>query len=159
MPNKRTAIISKRRHRNKYALVSYDSMNWNIRCKSWSFMRFLKFVAIWFIVLWSSLAETLYISINFKSRGISCSCGIYCMHIVLIIHVDNFRGSKGDFPEPCAATSFEIYICSFRDRFNSHWLVSNSFYVTKVWQITLSSVGDHKNLILHVRFYRNVFGF
>ena len=33
MLNKRTEIISKGRHRNKYALASYDSMDLNVRCK------------------------------------------------------------------------------------------------------------------------------
>ena len=39
MLNKRTEIISKCRHRNKYTLASYDSMAWNVRCKvevSWN---------------------------------------------------------------------------------------------------------------------------
>ena len=41
MLNKRTEIISKCRHRNKYALASYDSMDWNIRCKvSWDYWNF-----------------------------------------------------------------------------------------------------------------------
>ena len=33
MLNKRTEIISKWRHRNKYTLASYDSMDRNVRCK------------------------------------------------------------------------------------------------------------------------------
>ena len=41
MLNKRTEIISKCRHRNKYALASHDSMDWNIRCKvSWDYWNF-----------------------------------------------------------------------------------------------------------------------
>ena len=65
--NKRTEIISKCRHRNKYALTSYyDSMNWNMRCKvevSWNFWN-----------LWQSglLTKTSSISKKFKSRCISC---------------------------------------------------------------------------------------
>ena len=39
--NKRTEIISKCRHRNKYALANYDSIDWNIRCKvSWDYSNF-----------------------------------------------------------------------------------------------------------------------
>ena len=41
MLNKRTEIISKCRHKNKYALESYDSMDWDIRCKvSWNYWSF-----------------------------------------------------------------------------------------------------------------------
>ena len=41
MLNKQTEIFSKCRHRNKYALASYDSMDWNIRCKdSWKYWDF-----------------------------------------------------------------------------------------------------------------------
>ena len=41
MLNKRTEIISKCRRRNKYALASHDSMDWNIRCKvSWDYWNF-----------------------------------------------------------------------------------------------------------------------
>ena len=45
MLHKRTEIISKCRHRNKYALTSYDSMDWNIRCKvSWDYWNFWSFL-------------------------------------------------------------------------------------------------------------------
>ena len=43
MLNKRTEIISKFRHRNKYTLASYDSMGRNVRCKVevlWIFLIF-----------------------------------------------------------------------------------------------------------------------
>ena len=34
--------------------------------------------------------------INFKNRCILC--GVYSTHVFIIIHVDTFHGSKGDFP-------------------------------------------------------------
>ena len=94
MLNTRTEIISKCRHRNKHALVSYDSMNWNIKCKC--FIKFLKFVVIWFIVLWSSLTETSSISINFKGKSISCD--ILSMRNVLLFTWIPFAGLKEIFP-------------------------------------------------------------
>ena len=66
MLNKQTEVISKCRQENKYALASYDSMNWNIRCKvevSWDYWNFL---SLW--QLWSRLTEASSISVNLKSR-------------------------------------------------------------------------------------------
>ena len=41
MLKKRTELISKCRHRNKYALASYHSIDWNIKCKvSWNYWNF-----------------------------------------------------------------------------------------------------------------------
>ena len=102
--NERTEIIRKCRHRNKYALTSYNSVDWNIRCKvevSWDYWNFS---SLW--QLWSRLTEASSISINFKRRCISYD--VYSAHIFTIMHVDPFHVSKGEFPVICDVTSFKI---------------------------------------------------
>ena len=53
MLNKWTETISKCRHRSKYALARYNSMEQNIKhqMRRWSFLKFLKFVAILFVAV------------------------------------------------------------------------------------------------------------
>ena len=117
MMNKRTEIISKCRHRNKYVLASYDSMDWNIRCNvevSWDYWNFWSLWQSALLLLWSKLTKVLSISINFKSRCILCD--VYSTHVFTIIHVDTFHGSKEDFPVTCVVTSFKI---------RNHYIVAN----------------------------------
>ena len=116
MLNKRTEIISKCRHRNKYALASYDSMDWNVRCKvevSWNFWNFGACGNL-ILLSWRRLTEIPSISIDFKNRCILCD--VYSTHVSTIIHVDTFYGSKGDFPVSCA-----VRPCKIRN----HYIVAN----------------------------------
>ena len=104
MLNKRTKIIRKCRHKNKYALASYNSMDWSSKCKmdvSWNFWN------LWqsdLLLLWSRLTENSSISINFKSRCVLYN--VYSLLGVTITHVHTFQGSKEDF-RVCAVASFE----------------------------------------------------
>ena len=96
--NSWTEIISKCRHRNKYALASYDSIDWKIRCKvevSWDYWHFLSLWQFDLLKLWSRMTKASSISINLKSRCIWCD--VYST----IIHVDTFHRSRGDFPVTC----------------------------------------------------------
>ena len=79
MLSKCTEIIISYWHRKKNVLVSHDNTNWNIGCKvvvSWVFWRFWQPDSL---LLWSGLTETSSISINFKSRYISCE--VHCWPI------------------------------------------------------------------------------
>ena len=86
-------MISKCRHRIKLTLASYDSMNWNSRCKveiSWNFL------SLWqpdLLLLWRRFTKTSSFSINFKGGCILC--GIACG--IATVHADTFYKSKGDF--------------------------------------------------------------
>ena len=84
MLNKRTEIISKCRHRNKYALSLWQSD---------------------FTVVKKIGINSIYFN-NFKNRCILCD--VYSTHVSTIIHVDTFHGSKGDFLVSCAVTSCKI---------------------------------------------------
>ena len=105
MLNERTEIISKYRHGNKYALASYDSMDWNVRCKvevSWNFWNFWSLWQSDFTVVKKIGINSIYFN-YFKNRCILCD--VYSTHISTINHVDIFHGSKGDFLVSCAVTS------------------------------------------------------
>ena len=96
--NRWTEIISKCRHRNKYTLASYDSIDWNIRCKvevSWDYWKFLSLWQSDLLKLWSRMTKASSISINLKSRCILCD--VYST----IIHVHTFHRIRGDFPVTC----------------------------------------------------------
>ena len=86
---KRTEIISRCRHRNKYTLAIYDSMDWNIRYKvSWDYWKF----CLWrsnLMYLGSRLTEASSASINSKFRCILCD--VYTTHVFTIIHVNTFH--------------------------------------------------------------------
>ena len=117
MMNKWTEIIRKCRHRNKYVLASYDSMDWNIRCNvevSWDYWNFWSLWQSVLLLLWSKLTKVSSISINFKSRCILYD--VYSTHVFTIIHVDTFHRSKWDFPVTCVVTSFKI---------RNHYIVAN----------------------------------
>ena len=58
--------------------------------------------------------QKLYVSNNFKSRSILCD--VYRKHVLTIIHVHTFHGSKGDFFATCAVTSFNL---------RNHYIVAN----------------------------------
>ena len=89
MLNKRMEIISKCWHWNKYALESYDSMEWYIRCKVESLRQ------SGLLQLWSWLTVIPSISINFTNRCILSD--VYSTHVFTIIYVDTFHESKAIF--------------------------------------------------------------
>ena len=102
MLNQRTEIISKWRHRNKYTLAIYDSMDWNIICKgSWNYWNFWSLWQPDVLYWWSRLSEASSISINFKIR---CDlCNVYSTHVFTIIHVNKVKVKRvtGIFQHLC----------------------------------------------------------
>ena len=100
MLNKQTEIISKCKYRNKYALASLITWIETSDVK----LKFLRIIEIFEVcgsliycsceAGWQKL-HLFQISINFKSRCISCDG--YSTHVFNIMHVDIFHRVKGIF--------------------------------------------------------------